>query len=321
MYYVNAFFVINSIIFCDIDIGVGMEIRELKSFIIAAKLNSISKAAETLGVGQPTVTSHIKRLETSLGIILFDRIKRPIKLTLPGKKLLDLASPLIDGIDSLSVSTKIAENYGPIYIASTPDIIPHTLLRVLKVFLTDYPNVQFRISSATRDEVIKLVQSGEVELGISPPPRRSTDLNFEGLFAFERVLLAPLNHPITTENLVSLEQVAPWPLILTKHNTFTRRMLEEGFRIKGLNYEVILELDSIEVIKRYVSLGMGISVGPRLAIEPEDTNILSVISMANILPVEQVGIITLQGKQISSPAKNLIKVMRKTLSGSKPKLI
>ena len=76
-----------------------MEIRELKSFILAAKLNSISKAADTLGVGQPTVTSHIKRLENSLGIILFDRVKRPIKLTLPGEKLLNLASPLIDGID------------------------------------------------------------------------------------------------------------------------------------------------------------------------------------------------------------------------------
>ena len=60
---------------------------------------------ETLGVGQPTVTTHIKRLETSLDIILFDRIKRPIKLTLSGKKLLDLASPLIEGIDSFLIKT------------------------------------------------------------------------------------------------------------------------------------------------------------------------------------------------------------------------
>ena len=298
-----------------------MEIRELKSFILAAKLNSISKAADTLGVGQPTVTSHIKRLENSLGIILFDRVKRPIKLTLPGEKLLNLASPLIEGIDSLSISTKDAENNGPIYIASTPDIIPHTLLRVLKVFITDHPNVQFRISSAPREEVIKMVQAGEVELGLSPPPRRASELNFEGLFVFERVLLTPLNHPIASETLVSLEQVAPWPLILTKRNTHTRQMLEEGFRIKGLNYDVILELDSMEVIKRYVSLGMGISVGPRLAIETEDESMVNIISMSNILPVDQVGIITLQGKQISAPARKLMNVMRKTLSGSKPKLV
>ena len=299
----------------------NMEIRELKSFIVAAKLSSISKAADALNVGQPTVTSHIKRLENSLGIILFDRVKRPIKLTLPGEKLLNLASPLIDGIDSLSLSTRDAENNGPIYIASTPDIIPHTLLRVLKVFINDNPNVQFRISSAPREEVIKMVEAGDVELGLSPPPRRSTDLNFEGLFVFERVLLAPLNHPIASENLISLEQVAPWPLILTKRTTHTRQILEEGFRIKGLNYDIILELDSMEVIKRYVSLGMGISVGPRLAIEPEDEDIVKIISMSNILPVEQVGIITLQGKQISSPAKKLINVMRKTLSGKKPKLV
>ena len=299
----------------------NMEIRELKSFIVAAKLSSISKAADALNVGQPTVTSHIKRLENSLGIILFDRVKRPIKLTLPGEKLLNLASPLVEGIDSLSLSTRDAENNGPIYIASTPDIIPHTLLRVLKVFINDNPNVQFRISSAPREEVIKMVEAGDVELGLSPPPRRSTDLNFEGLFVFERVLLAPPNHPIASESLISLEQVAPWPLILTKRTTHTRQILEEGFRIKGLNYDIILELDSMEVIKRYVSLGMGISVGPRLAIEPEDEKIVKIISMSNILPVEQVGIITLQGKQISAPAKKLIDVMRKTLSGRKPKLV
>tara|TARA_Y100000590_G_scaffold138191_2_gene158234 strand:+ start:13919 stop:14815 length:897 start_codon:yes stop_codon:yes gene_type:complete len=293
-----------------------MEIRELKSFIIAAKYKSISKAAENLGVGQPTVTSHIKRLETSLGIILFDRVKRPIKLTLSGEKLLDLASPLVDGIDSLSKSTKNAENNGPIHIASTPDIVPHTLLRVLKTFLTENPNVQFRINSAPREDVIKMVQDGEVEIGVSPPPRRATNLKFEGLFVFERVLLAPLNHPIASESLISLEQLAPWPLILTKRNTHTRQMLEEGFKIRGLNYDVILELDSMEVIKRYVSLGMGISVGPRLAIEPEDEKIVSIISMSNILPVEQVGVITLNGKEISSPANKFIKVMKKTLSVS-----
>ena len=88
-------------------------------------------------------------------------------------------------------------------------------------------------------------------------------------------------------------------------------ILEEEFRRRGLDYEVIVELDSLDMIKRYVALGMGISVGPLLAIEPEDKDRLGVVSLANLLPVDQGGIVTLKGKTLSTPARNFIHVMRR----------
>ena len=66
-----------------------------------------------------------------------------------------------------------------------------------------------------------------------------------------------------------------------------------------MSYEVVVELDSMDMVKRYVALGMGISVGPRLAIEPEDLDELAIVSLANLLPVEQAGIVTLRGKTLS----------------------
>ena len=89
-----------------------MELRELRSFCTAAKLRSISKAAEQLGVGQPTVTTHVKKLEDELGTVLFDRIKRPIQLTLAGARLAELAAPLVDGIEALGAMTSLAEEAG-----------------------------------------------------------------------------------------------------------------------------------------------------------------------------------------------------------------
>ena len=78
-----------------------MELRELRSFCVAARLRSISKAAEELDIGQPTVTTHVKKLEAELGTDLFDRVKRPIQLTLAGRTLFDLATPLLEGMDGL----------------------------------------------------------------------------------------------------------------------------------------------------------------------------------------------------------------------------
>ena len=87
---------------------------------MAARLRSISRAAERLGIGQPTVTTHIKKLEGELNTVLFDRVKRPIQLTLAGRRLSELATPLVEGIDGLADTTAEAEERGPVVLAATP---------------------------------------------------------------------------------------------------------------------------------------------------------------------------------------------------------
>ena len=293
-----------------------MELRDLKSFVIAARFRSISKAANELGLGQPTVTTHIKKLEKELNMVLFDRVTRPIRLTLSGQTIFDLSQPLLDGLDSLAVRTSEAEERGPVTVASTPDIIPHTLLRVVKVFNTLYPNVYLRIQSATRTEVIGMVRTGEVDAGIIQHPDRGDDLHFEPLFLYERVLIAPKGHELLSAPMTSLDSIVQYPLILMARGTYTRHILEEQLQKKGLHYEVIMELDSMDMIKKFVTIGMGVSVGPRLAIEEEDLDHLGMVSLANFLPVDQAGLITLPGKTLSTPANQFISVLRDTFAAS-----
>ena len=291
-----------------------MELRQLRSFTTAARMSSISKAAEYLWLGQPTVTTHIRKLEEELGAVLFDRVKRPIQLTLAGEKLAQLATPLVEGIDALAERASTAEEEGPVTLASTHDIVPHTLLRVVRTFREIYPHVHLRIRSRTRTAVLDMLVKGEADIGIVPGPESGVEFNFQGLFGYERVLITPLGHPLLSEPLQSIEQVAQWPLILMGPQTYTRAMVEAEFRRRGLSYDIIVELDSMDMIKRYVALGMGISVGPRLAMEPEDEQTLGIVSLANLLPVEQAGIVTLRGKTQSTPALRFISVMQDVLA-------
>ena len=295
-----------------------MELRELKSFVTAAKFRSISKAATDLGLGQPTVTTHIKKLEKELNMVLFDRVTRPIRLTLSGQTIFDLSQPLLDGLDSLAVRTSEAEERGPVTVASTPDIIPHTLLRVVKVFNSLYPNVYLRIQSATRSEVIGMVRTGEVDAGVIQHPDRGDDLHFEPLFLYERVLIAPKGHELLSTPMTSLDSIAKYPLLLMARGTYTRHILAQQLQKRGLQYEVIMELDSMDMIKKFVTIGMGVSVGPRLAIEEEDLDHLGMVSLANFLPVDQAGLITLPGKTLSTPAGQFISVLRDTFAASEP---
>ena len=285
---------------------------------MAARLRSISRAAERLGIGQPTVTTHIKKLESELNTILFDRVKRPIQLTLAGKRLSELASPLVEGIDGLADTTAEAEERGPVVLAATPDIIPHTLLRVVRVFLARHPHIHLTIKSATRIQVSQMISEGEADIGIIQHYDRDDAFSFEGLFVYERVLITPIDHPLARKPVESLEQIARYPLILMNEGTHTRDLLESELRRRGANYEIVVDLDSMDMIKRYVALGMGVSVGPRLAIDPEDNDVLGVVSLAHILPVEQGGIITLKGKRLSNPTHHFIEVMRDVLSVGPP---
>ena len=291
-----------------------MELRELRSFCVAARVRSMSRAADILGIGQPTVTTHVQKLEAEMGTMLFDRVKRPIQLTTAGETLAKLASPLVDGIDALADKTADADRNAPVAIASTPDIIPHTLLRVVRVFLARHPHIPLRVSSKNRLDVLEMVVDGDVDVGIVQTFEPDDRLEFEGMFVFERVLITPAGHPLLEQPLQSLAQLAEWPLILMSAGTHTRDILERELNRRGVPYEVIVELDSLDMIKRYVALGMGVSVGPRMAIEPEDSERLGVVSLAHLLPVEQGGIVTPRGKKSSAQTQLFISVMRDTLA-------
>ncbi|MDA1188866.1 MAG: LysR substrate-binding domain-containing protein [Chloroflexi bacterium] len=291
-----------------------MELRELRSFCTAARLKSISRAAEALEIGQPTVTTHIKKLEGELGVQLFDRIKRPIQLTPVGAALAQLAAPLVDGIDSLAAHAGVIEQEAPVHIAATHEMIPHTLVQAVRVFLKTHPHVHLRINAGRREDIMHMVEEGEADLGFVPSPERGSDFEFLPLLPYERVLITPPDHPLLAESMLTLEEIAKYPLIMMAKGTWTRRIVEAEFRRRGLSYEIIVELDSMDIIKRYVALGMGVSIGPSIAVEMQDSEDLGVVRLSHLLPVEQAGIIWLQGKTLSRHAEEFVGVVKDTLS-------
>ena len=292
-----------------------MELKELRTFTTAARLRSISKAAEQLEIGQPTATTHIKKLEEEIGALLFDRVKRPIQLTLAGATLARLATPLMDGIQDLVAQTAAEEEDGPVSIAAIHVVISHLLLPVVASFHAQFPRSRLRIRPGHTREILQMLKDGEVDLGIAVHSSINDEFDFVPMFPYERVLMAPLGHPILEEEIISLEQITRWPLVLMGPQTLTRTVLEEELRRKGLNYDLALELDDLDMIKRYVATGIGVSIGPRFAIDPDDHKRLGVYSLMNLLPVEQAGILTLRGKSLSKPARNFIAVTRETLRG------
>ena len=287
-----------------------MELRELVSFYHVARLRSVSKAARTLELGQPTVTTHLRKLEAEFGITLFDRIKRPIQLTSEGVTLQALVTPVVEAVDTLKTRMDYAEHLGSFVVGAYPDLVMHHLPRGIQAFRAQFPEVRIRLMPRLYSSLIQLVKSGELDLAFcSPPPADEPSLEFQELFQYNVVLMTPPGHALLEQHPVQLREIAEWPLILSSPESLTRQKVEQALKSEGINYEVVLAMDDTESIKRYVEIGMGLAITSDFTLHPEDHDKLGVVQLDHIFPSSVIGICTLKGKFLGRSLRNFIDAM------------
>ena len=296
--------------------GELMELRELISFYHVARLRSVSKAARTLELGQPTVTTHLRKLESEFGITLFDRIKRPIQLTSEGITLLELVTPVVTSIEVLKRQMDYADRRGSFIVGAYPDLISHHLPKGIQAFREEYPDIRIRLLARAYDPLIQLVRSGEIDMAFcSPPPADDPSLEFQELFEYNAVLMTPLGHPLIGRNNITLEDVVSSPLILPGQESMLRQRVDQALRSQGLIGDVVLSLDNIESIKRYVEIGMGLAVAVDFTIRAEDHDHVGIVRLDHLFPGSVVGICTLKGKFVGQGVRNFTQMMAEYMSG------
>lgn len=290
-----------------------MDLKELESFCEAAKLRSFSRAAKVLRQRQPTVTKHIQKLEAELHLELFRREERPVQLTSAGANLLRVAAPLVEGIKSFIDGGKESPPSPPVVVACAHGFMNEVLLKSVRGFREQMPHSLIRIRIGVKPEIMKMVQTGEVELAITLNPGEQKGIAFQPMAASERVLITPRDHPLLTKPLKSLGEIAGYPLILMGFQTPTRKLLEDEFKRLSLGYEVAVELDSMDMVKRYVELGLGVGIGHRAALDPEDYRHLGIVSLSAFMPSELVGVVTRKDHRLSGPASDFVATFSATL--------
>ena len=293
-----------------------MELRELISFYHVARVRSVSKAARTLELGQPTVTTHLRKLEDEFGITLFDRIKRPIQLTSEGLTLLELVTPVVTSIDVLKTQMDYAERRGSFVVGAYPDLVTHHLPSGIQKFRDEYPDVRIRLLARSYNPLIQLVRSGEIDLAFcSSPPADDSTLEFKELFKYNTVLMTPPNHELLNGQPVGLEDIARFPLILPAPESQLRQRVEQAFKTHGLTPDVVLALDDTESMKRYVEIGMGIGLGADFTLHADDHHRFGVVRLDHLFPGSVIGVCTLKGKFAGQAVRNFVEMMSDQIRG------
>ncbi len=280
-----------------------------------AQTESISGAAERLSLSQPSISLYIKGLEEELKVVLFERRGPKIKITPAGKMLYELSLPLIEGIDRLPdvFASRLGDvETGSLDIAAGEATILYILPRFVELFNQQYPNIKLRLRNVTGRNGMALLRRDEADFAVGSMLERVEDMNYYPIFSFDPVLIAPLDHPLAQKDNLTLEDISPYGLILPPRHLSTWTMVKLAFQQYNVPYNVTLEAGGWEVIKKYVELGMGISIVTNICLTGDEK--LAVLPLDKYFPKRSYGVVVRRGKFISPQARRFLEIMDPNIS-------
>ncbi len=284
--------------------------QQLRGFYYTARANSMSQAAKRMGLSQPTVSLQIQALEQELGTQLFERRGPKIRLTREGEALLELARPLVEGVDQLPdafAARRGSLMHGSVSIAAGGSTLQYILPPYVDAFVHEYPQIELQLHNVTGKRGLALLRAGEVDLAVGPMLDAPPDIRFHAFTTYEPMLITALDHPLAKRKRISLKDVAKYPLILPPRDQSTYRVVEMVFAEHSLQHEVKLEVGGYDVIKKYVELGLGVSIVMNNCLTREDRLFKS--SVARYFPNRTYGIVLRKNAVLSPQVRSFIKVM------------
>ncbi len=285
-------------------------LKQLRAFCYTAKSGNISRAAEQLYLSQPSVSLQIQALERELNTVLFERRGPKINLTPDGLALLEIALPMVEGIDSLrdTFAERCGDlNSGYLNIAAGEATILYILPEYLKRFADKYPGVKIRLHNVTGAEGMAMLRADEADMAVGSMPDTHNDLSYYPVFEFTPTLITSLDHPLAKRTHVTLTDIAAYDLILPPRYLSTWGRIKSVFQQHNIPYKVVLEAGGWVVIKKYVEVGLGISIVTDICLQDNDN--LAAIAVKQYFPSRSYGIVIRRGKFIPVQAKQFIEML------------
>lgn len=241
-----------------------MDFRQLEAFIKVAMLKSFSKAANSLFLSQPAVSSHIATLEKELGIQLFDRSSKEVSLTSAGNSFLNYAIDIINSRDDafafISNYKGTSTNLKLCLAASTTPcnlIVPN----LINVFKTKYPEIKYKIMEQSSGEIIENILKFNCELGIIGKSTSNDKIKSYMLTEDELVLISAPSMGLPNE--LSINSLMEYPFIMREQGSATRKTFEDALKAKGLdlkNIDICCQVNTLDSLLQFVQNGIGVSI-------------------------------------------------------------
>ena len=280
-------------------------------FITVADAGSISDAARVLFISQPAVSQSVRRLERELGVRLFERGAKGVRLTREGELLRGYVSSAMGMLDAgeSRMRTLSMLDAGELRIGASDTVSKWFLLPIIRKFHDMYPNIALSITNRTTSETLELLQSGSIDIGYVNMPAVGDGLVFEECLPVHDIFVASEDFSELRGRTVTLAELAKYPLIMLETKANSRRWVGRHFQKNGVILAPEVELGAHDLMLDFAGIGLGIAcVVKEFVTDALESNRLFEIDLQPCIPERAVGVCYNGGITLSPAAQKLIEL-------------
>lgn len=287
--------------------------RQIRSFLALAKHLSFTRAAEELGISQPTLTVQIHQLEEMLSVTLFDRNRRQVRLTHVGRDLLQPLEQLLVDLEAvMNFSSDHAKlKSGTIRIASLPSVASILLPKAIRAFNSEYPGILVQAYDIDAEQVVEMVKLEQADFGIGAKMLPDKDITVDDFLTDQLCVYFPDGHPLQTKkkHKIELSECVDYPLIMSERNGSVRKLVERAIIDEGLDVTIAQEINTIPTALGMVRCGLGVAILPYSAVLNGSMQGIDFLPMASPHLHREIGIMRKASKRLSPAAEHFLNVL------------
>lgn len=283
----------------------------LATFRLAIQRGSFSAAADLLGISQPAVSLQIRQLEQFLQTRLVERTGRGIKATNAGQALLAHGERIQQAVDEAirSVSAFSHDVSGTITLGTGATACIHLLPPLLEQLRREFPLLSVGVTTGNTLDIVRAIEENRLDMGLVTLPVSGRALDVMPVMDEEFVFIASREQQDALRELTP-EALHAQPLIAFESGSGTRALIDGWFAGNGLTIAPVMQLGSIEAIKRMVRAGLGYSIVPRMAVKQvADRDGLCVMSLTPVLQ-RRLAVVMRQDKILSKGIAGIIRILQ-----------
>ena len=281
--------------------------------VYTAKLGSVTGAANELSISQPAVSQSLKALERSLGVSLFQRASKGVRLTREGQLLYSYVEKgyeeIAQGVEKVRQMLNL--ELGEVHIGASDMTLRFYLLPFLEKFHEQHPGIKVSVANAPTPETLRLLRGGKIDFGVvSTPFEQGEEFSVEPVREIEDVFVAGRRFISYKNRMMDLQELEGLPMIFLEGNTSTRTYMDTCLSANGVELQPEFELSTSDMIVQFALRNLGIGCVVRdFAAEALETGLLFELRFNKMIPKRQICVVT--GRKMSVPvaAGRLLEIM------------
>ncbi|CAM4312542.1 DNA-binding transcriptional LysR family regulator [Paenibacillus endophyticus] len=293
-----------------------MNVQQLHVFMEVCSGRTLADAAVKLGLKQPTVSFHLRKLEEELGVTLFRKQSRSLQPTEAAADLLPYARKIVFLVEEakLTMQERREQGEGRLRLGASYTPATYVLPPHLAAYRQLYPGVNQQLTVKQAGSVLFMLRSYEIDVGIvslSDSPQEG--LVVQPLVADELKLLLAPQHALANQRHVSLDEMRKETFLLHETGSTSRTLSDEWANAVGLKWESVMELGAIETIKETLKCNMGIGILPHRSVRREiEAGELVMRDLPQYVNRRHICLAYREGEQLSPHVRSFIAFMRRT---------